>query len=145
VGQQRYDPLMCTDQIDHITWWVSNAKQAATYFTVRFGFTPIAYRGLETGSRTVASHVVQHGHIIFVLSSPLVGSGDAEADEMNAHIVKHGDAVRDVAFQVDDAWSVWRSAIKRGAKHHKDPWELEDENGKVRMAAVKTYGDTVSH
>jgi 4-hydroxyphenylpyruvate dioxygenase-like putative hemolysin len=129
--------------LDHVTWWVSNAKQAATYFTVRFGFTPIAYRGLETGSRTVASHVVQHGSIVFVLSSPLVGSGDPEADEMNAHIVKHGDAVRDVAFQVDDAWSVWKSAVMRGAKNHRDPWQLEDEHGVVKMAAVKTYGDTV--
>lgn len=34
---------------DHVTFWVGNAKQAASYYTSRFGFEYFAYKGLETG------------------------------------------------------------------------------------------------
>ena len=44
----------------HITFWVGNAKQAASYYTTRFGFEYLAYKGLETGERKVASHVVRN-------------------------------------------------------------------------------------
>lgn len=32
--------------IDHITFWVGNAKQAASFYTSRFGFDYFAYKGL---------------------------------------------------------------------------------------------------
>lgn len=34
---------------DHVTFWVGNAKQAAAFYTSRFGFEYLAYKGLETG------------------------------------------------------------------------------------------------
>ena len=37
--------------LDHITFWVGNAKQAASYYTTKFGFEYYAYKGLETGDR----------------------------------------------------------------------------------------------
>ena len=92
---------------------VGNAKQAAGWYTARFGFTPVAYRGLEvsfahvidlcgvflssaahlqTGSRNIVSHVVQMGRIFFVFSSPLNTTETREfGDEMSAHLAKHGD------------------------------------------------------
>jgi len=33
--------------------------QAATYYCVRLGFKEVGYKGLETGSRQIAAHVVQ--------------------------------------------------------------------------------------
>lgn len=42
---------------DHVLWYVGNAKQAASYFITRMGFEYKAYRGLDTGSKVVASHV----------------------------------------------------------------------------------------
>lgn len=33
---------------DHVNFWVGNAKQAASYYTSRFGFEYYAYQGLET-------------------------------------------------------------------------------------------------
>lgn len=48
---------------DHVTFWVGNAKQAASYYVTRMGFKPIAYRGLETGSRDVVTHVVQQNKV----------------------------------------------------------------------------------
>ncbi|ODV98266.1 hypothetical protein PACTADRAFT_78656 [Pachysolen tannophilus NRRL Y-2460] len=55
----------------HVTWYVSNAKQAAYYFMSIFGFKPYAYRGLETGSRAVVCYVVKNGDAIFEFASPL--------------------------------------------------------------------------
>lgn len=46
---------------DHVCWWVENAKQAASYYVTRFGFERVAYKGLETGERKVASPVVRQG------------------------------------------------------------------------------------
>lgn len=48
---------------DHITFYVGNAKQAAGYYATRFGFEPIGYRGLETGHRDVASHVIRTNNV----------------------------------------------------------------------------------
>ena len=38
-----------TSNLDHVTFWVGNAKQAASFYTSRFGFEYYAYKGLETG------------------------------------------------------------------------------------------------
>lgn len=45
--------------------------QAASFYCTKMGFEPLAYRGLETGSRQVVSHVIKQGQIVFVLSSAL--------------------------------------------------------------------------
>lgn len=89
---------------DHIIFWVGNAKQAASFYCSRFGCQPVAYRGLETGHREVASHVVQQDKIFFVFQSPL----NPEEKVMNAHIAKHGDGARDVAFTVDNARLIYQ-------------------------------------
>lgn len=50
---------------DHVTFWVSNAKQAASYYVTRLGFEPLAYQGLETGSRKLAKHVVRQNDVSY--------------------------------------------------------------------------------
>jgi 4-hydroxyphenylpyruvate dioxygenase len=138
---------------DHITWWVGNAKQAATYYTTRMGFRLIAKRGLETGSRLFASHVVSNGNATFVLTSPLRPSAEIKEDvsetdrklldEMHAHLRRHGDAVKDVAFEVDDVYEVYQQAVSKGAVPVQSPSVLYDKlDGKVVTAVIKTYGDT---
>lgn len=88
---------------DHVHWYVGNAKQAATFFITRMGFEKVAYKGLETGSRTTASHVVRNGDVTFVLTSPLRGLKDLERHspeeqellkEIHGHLEAHGDAVK---------------------------------------------------
>lgn len=49
---------------DHLHFHVGNAFQTAAFFVSRFGFDVFAYRGLETGSRDVVSHVVRQGDVI---------------------------------------------------------------------------------
>ncbi|KAF6031295.1 hypothetical protein EB796_010383 [Bugula neritina] len=132
---------------DHITFWVGNAKQAAMHYCVRMGFTPFLYRGLETGSRETACHVVKSNQIIFRFIVelwslvPLIDEYPAIL-KMCEHLTKHGDGVKDVAFSVEDLDGVVKVAKERGARIVKDIWEEKDENGTVRFATVQTYGDT---
>src|SRR5579859_2750169 len=57
--------------IDHIEFWVGNARQAAAYFRALWGFTPIAYAGLETGVRDRASYVLRQHDITIVLTGAI--------------------------------------------------------------------------
>ncbi|KAG0762634.1 hypothetical protein G6F57_011353 [Rhizopus arrhizus] len=123
---------------DHLRFTVTNAKQAASYYCTRLGFKHIAYRGLETGSRDVATHVVQQGDAIFVFESPIQPD---TMKEMALEIARRGDGVKDVAFTVKDCKAVYQKAIARGAKSIKEPEEMSDENGTVIMATLATYGD----
>lgn len=126
--------------IDHVTFWVGNAKQAASFYTSRFGFEYFAYKGLETGERTIASHVVRNRDgTTFVLCS--VYNKDSN-EEMNHHLIQHGDGVKDVAFTVEDSTAIYERAIKGGATSVRPPTKLEDEHGHVIVSSVKTYGDT---
>lgn len=76
--------------------------QAASYYCTHLGFTPHAYRGLETGCRDVVSHCISQNDILFVFQSPLKPGNDV----MGAHQTKHGDSVKDVAFTVEDLDSI---------------------------------------
>jgi 4-hydroxyphenylpyruvate dioxygenase len=44
------DPLALLG-IDHVEFWVGNAKQAAHFYRTGLGFTPVGYAGPETGLR----------------------------------------------------------------------------------------------
>ncbi|RMZ86085.1 hypothetical protein DV737_g58, partial [Chaetothyriales sp. CBS 132003] len=140
---------------DNVHWYVGNAKQAAAFYVSRMGFKRIAYRGLETGSRAVASHVVRNGKVVFVFTSPLlppdahngrVALSKEDQDwlqEIHDHLRLHGDGVRDVAFQVDNVDAVYSAAIANGAKSVFAPRRFTDEYGTAKYACIKTYGDTV--
>lgn len=129
---------------DHCHWWVGNAKQAASWFVCRFGFERIAYRGLETGSRDIVTHVVRQGSIRFAFSSALnPGAAPSLGDDIGRHLQKHGDGVKDVAFAVENCRAIFASAVARGAEVVQAPTELTDEHGTVVFATIKTYGDTL--
>jgi catechol-2,3-dioxygenase len=39
-------------RIHHVEFWVGNARQAAYFYRKGFGFSQVAYSGLETGQRS---------------------------------------------------------------------------------------------
>ncbi|EEP76387.1 4-hydroxyphenylpyruvate dioxygenase [Uncinocarpus reesii 1704] len=135
---------------DHVHWYVGNAKQAASYYVTRMGFERVAYRGLETGSKAVASHVVRNGNITFILTSPLRSLEQASRfpedeellREIHAHLEKHGDGVKDVAFEVDSVDAVFSAAVANGAEVVSGVRTLEDETGEIKVATIRTYGET---
>ncbi len=63
-------------------------------------------------------------------------------ETMNHHLVEHGDGVRDIALTVDDATAVFEYSVKNGAIPVHAPYKLEDKDGHVILATIKTYGDT---
>jgi 4-hydroxyphenylpyruvate dioxygenase len=127
--------IMGTDYIQLI---VGNAKQAKHFYQTQFGFEPIAYRGLETGDREKTEYVLRQNKITLVLTTPLFPDS-----KLNEHLRLHGDGVKDVAFWVTDANDAWEKVTQKGAKSVREPETIEDENGKVTLAAIQTYGDTI--
>jgi 4-hydroxyphenylpyruvate dioxygenase len=123
--------------LDYIQFFVGNAKQAAHYYKA-LGFTPVAYMGLETGSRDRVSWVVRQGDVTLVFTGAL-GADSPITD----HVKAHGDGVHDVALRVPDAEEAYRVAIERGATSIAEPEVLEDERGKIVRAAIATYGETI--
>ena len=120
--------------IHHVEFWVGNAKQAAYFYRQAFGFSQIAYAGLETGIRDQASYALAQGKARLILTCPLKSGG-----AISEHIGRHGDSVRDIAFLVDDADQAFEEAIRRGAEPDAEPAELTDKCGSVRRAAIRTY------
>ena len=53
--------------VHHVELWVGNAKQATYYYCNAFGFSQLAYSGLETSNRDYASYVLSQGNIRLVL------------------------------------------------------------------------------
>lgn len=80
--------------LSHLTFHVSNAKQAALNWCLQFGFKPYRFRGLETGHRDQCSHAVKLNDIVLVFVSPY--HNETSNDSINSYLVKHGNSVCDV-------------------------------------------------
>jgi len=125
-------------RLHHVELWVGNAKQSAFYYRNAFGFNQIAFSGLENGARELSSYVMEQNSARLMITTPLSAS-----HPINEHIQKHGDGVRDIALEVEDADFAYAEALRRGARSAAEPFDLTDEHGTVRVAMIHTYGDTV--
>lgn len=123
---------------DFIEFYVGNAKQTSLFYQHCMGFDLVAYKGPETGSKDVVSYVLQQGKVRFVITSALNPD-----HEILKHVAHHGDGVKVLALWVDNVDEAYQKAIERGAESAFEPIKLEDENGIIRLAAIKTYGDTI--
>src|SRR5215475_12880355 len=123
--------------LDHLRFFVGNAKQAAHYYSTGFGMTLVAYRGPEQGYRDHAEYVLTSGSARFVLAGPV--HADAEAA---VHHAKHGDGIVDIALEVPDVDKAYAHALEQGATGIDAPHDETDANGTVRIAAIATYGET---
>ncbi|MDA1330542.1 MAG: 4-hydroxyphenylpyruvate dioxygenase [Chloroflexi bacterium] len=124
--------------VDHLHFWVGNAKQAMYWWWKGFGFKPVAYSGLETGNREFASYVLESGKIRFVVSAPY-----GPSSEIGGHQLTHGDGVKVIAIQVDDVEEAYRATTSRGGVSAWKPKEEKDEFGTLRTAAIHTYGEVL--
>jgi 4-hydroxyphenylpyruvate dioxygenase len=123
---------------DHIEFYVGNAKQSSMYYQYCLGFKLVAYRGPETGCKDTVSFVLQQNKIRFILTSAL-----APEHEVAQHVAKHGDGVKVLALWVDDVADAYSKCMERGAESAFEPHTIEDDHGKIKMAAIKTYGETI--
>jgi len=123
--------------VDALHFAVGNARQAAHWYSTAFGMQVVAYRGPENGYRDTAAYVLTSGAARFVVEGPV-----RAGTELGARVAQHGDGVTDVALRVPDAERAFRLAVERGAQPLGEPHLVEDDRGKVVLAAIATYGDT---
>jgi 4-hydroxyphenylpyruvate dioxygenase len=134
VGAVHTDPLSLID-VDHVRFYVGNAKQAAYFYAHTFGFHIAQIADLTTGSREEADYLLTQGNIRLMLTTPL-NSKHPAAEEIKLY----GDGVKDVAFTVFDAEKAYERAIRNGAKSAQEPRTLKDDKGTVTVASIHTYG-----
>ena len=135
MSDQDFMPIQ---NFDHLEFYVGDAKHAAYYLSHAWGFTLIAYAGLETGVRDRSSYVLEQGNVRFVVTSALGPEGD-----IPEHVKLHGDGVKRIALRVDDAERAYREATSRGARGVQEPAVHKDDHGIVKTAAIAIYGDTI--
>ncbi len=122
---------------DAIVFVVGNATQTAHYYRSAWGMELVAYSGPETGNRDHKSYVLKSGAIRFVVN----GAVDPDSP-LIAHHAKHGDGVVDIALEVPDVDRCIAQAKQAGARVVREPEDISDEHGTVRIAAIATYGET---
>src|SRR5437762_9636324 len=123
--------------IDHIEFWVGNARASAAFFASCYGFGITAYAGPETGVTDRVSYVLTQGDIRFVVTAGIVPSSP-----IVAHVAAHGDGVRDVAFVVENAAAAYGAATACGALGDVAPHGESDASGRIVRASVAAYGET---
>jgi 4-hydroxyphenylpyruvate dioxygenase len=131
------DPLQLID-VDHVRFYVGNAKQAAFFYASAFGFQVEQIADLTTGSRDRAMYLLTQGNIRIVLESALTKDGIAATES-----ARYGDGVKDIALTVFDAENAWKQAIKNGGESAYEPKTWSDANGSVTFAGIKTYGRAI--
>jgi 4-hydroxyphenylpyruvate dioxygenase len=130
------DPLPLR-RIDHVRFFVGNARQSAYFYRNAFGFEVIAYAGLETRQKNEAGYVLRQGKITFVLTSPL-----SREHPESQRLTRHGDGVMDIALEVENVRGAFEETVRRGAVPVQEPVALEDEFGVIETASIRTYGET---
>jgi 4-hydroxyphenylpyruvate dioxygenase len=124
--------------IDHLEFYVGNAKQAASYYARCFGFAITAYAGLETGERKTTSYVLEQGDIRFVISSSLIPD-----HPIAKSVLLHGDTIAVVAMEVFDVSAAYQQAVERGAVGFIPPTRQETAEGVLQYAAIRIFGDAI--
>ncbi|MFC5701156.1 4-hydroxyphenylpyruvate dioxygenase [Cohnella faecalis] len=137
IGETSRESLPIQD-IDYLEIYTGNAKQAAYYYSKLLGFRIVGFSGLETGDRDKISYVLEQGGIRILIS------GAYSTDHpISDFVKKHGDGVRDIAFQVQDIEATYRKVVQNGGIPIREPYSEEDEFGCLKKAVIGTFGATV--
>src|SRR4029077_18233152 len=84
-----------------------------------------------------AVHVLEAGSARFVFRGPA-----RARTRLGQRVAAHGDGVTDLALEVSSAEEAYYYAVAHGARGLEAPHLLEDDYGKVVVAAIATFGDT---
>ncbi len=131
------DPLRLVD-VDHIRFYVGNAKQAAYFYAQCFGFEIEQVSDLTTGIRDSATYLLTQGNIRFLLTTGLIADHAAQHE-----VLLYGDGIKDIAFTVDDSELAYRQAMKNGAESAYEPYSVSDDRGTVVFSGIKAMGRLV--
>src|SRR5947209_9795137 len=129
---------MLINHIDHIELIVGNSVQAAQFYKHVFGFNICGYAGPTTRPAGRMSYLVAQNDIRLILTSPTRSDND-----IAAYLARHGEGVRDIAFNVEDTAGVFREAVERGAAPVQQPRTIEGKDGRLVIAKIGAFGQTV--
>ena len=132
TAAKQHEDVMPLLGIDHVEYYVGNARQAAFYYSKAFGFHITAYAGPETGVRDRASYVVDQNNARYVFTGAM-----GPKLHIARHVFEHGDGVKDVALRVPNAEYAFDYATKQGAEGVLEPTAFEDDYGKIVRATIK--------
>ena len=122
--------------IDHLEFFVNDAAQWAAYHETMLGMRRRCQGDASTGLVGRKAIVVGQGRINFLFAEPQ-GSGP-QAEVIRAHLAKHGNGVKDIAFRVKDVAAALLHAQAAGAKVVRPI----DEHEVFIGASIAAYGDT---
>src|SRR5699024_2791586 len=108
-----------------------NATQSAQYYQLAWGMDLIAYSGPETGNRDHKAYVLRSGSIMFEIR----GAVDPDSPLADHHR-RHGDGVVDIALEVPDVDKCVAQARRAGATVLREPEDVSDEHGTMRIGAI---------
>ncbi|MSO13390.1 4-hydroxyphenylpyruvate dioxygenase [Rickettsiales endosymbiont of Trichoplax sp. H2] len=122
--------------IKYIEIYVANLVQSKFYYKKGFGFKEI-YHNINKKSETEQS-LLKLGNILLLLTSSKNSSSN-----INKEINIHGDAVKDIAFEVDNIELLMNNVNNFGIQILEQPKEcLLFESEKIIKATIGAFGDT---
>ena len=127
-------------KIHHVEFYVGNAKQAEFYYRKAFGFSRRGLFGIGNGQprNDVVCDAAESRQFCFDHAAYRPNITAAE------HIKQHGDGVRDIAFQVEDADHAFNEAVEaRRDGAYRTARLVRTKTVQCRKAAIHTYGDTI--
>lgn len=124
--------------IDHVEWYVGDARQTAYLLCTAYGFRIAGQGGPETGLANQRSLLLRQGDIHLVLTSALNSAHPAAG-----YVARHGDGIAAIAFAVEDVDQVYAQTVAGGASALAAPTTHSDADTKVTMATVSGFGDVV--
>ena len=87
------DPLRLID-VDHVRFYVGNAKQSAYFYAQAFGFEIEQVSDLTTGQRESATYLLTQGNIRFLVTTGLTQDHPAQKE-----VALYGDGHQRHCFQ----------------------------------------------
>ena len=124
--------------IDHVEFYVGDARQAAFFLCTAFGFHVAGQGGPETELPRQRSLLLAHGDSRVLLTSALAGTHPADG-----YVSRHGDGVGVIAFGTGDATGAYEEAVAVGATSVEAPRTYTAGGESVTTASVGGFGDVV--
>jgi 4-hydroxyphenylpyruvate dioxygenase len=118
-------------KIDHVHFYVEDARASRTWLEQTLGFQAVAV----IAQSDTLTEVVQHGSISFVLSSPL-----SDTSPVAQFLQQHPPGVVDVAFLVQDLAEVMSRAIAQGAQVLEPIQQQQQRQGCLQWSQIAAWG-----
>ncbi|KAI6178401.1 putative protein C31H2.4 [Aphelenchoides besseyi] len=131
------DSTVNVSLIHHVNFLVSNANQAAFWYSCCMGFERFA----ECRKKTTLSIALRNGKAILLITSPT----SPVVVELNAEIAKHGDFVKDIAFQVDNMDLIIQTLKCKDLKILDEPKVIRDTDGAIRLCRIQGSAGSIVH